>query len=250
MNNIYNQLDLGDEFGLIYENDFPAEKKKEISRVDFCKLAKELTAGGLSKSNFCTMLVRSKFDIHSIKMVADACLAEGSKISMDSLDPALFAFHKPEVLSGLVYYISNKFQGSFVTGVLHQDQLKPIDGSGDYLSAVDDWIEKEYRMTEQIHEFWTDYFTAEKREGVNLPKVVVRDKNEYNSDSEYLADVFACLKGIAPMETFKGENIYAQAKALRFGGYPRLEKYLLRNYGRDGMQYNCKKELTDFMNGN
>ncbi len=248
MANIYSKLGFDSEFDVIYENDFPEKRKKEMSRKEFSERASKLVSEGFPRKHLLQVMARTDFDFDAIEMVFEACKQDGSKMNVESIEPLVFSAHDAGVIAGLVWYISKNYSKGFVTGTLHNDEIRPKEG-GDYLSAVNDWIEKEEKYYQDLDNYWTAYFTAEKREKSDKPKIVVGSRESYENDEQYLADAMACIRGIEPMEVFRGENIYAKAKALRLGGNPRLEKYLLRNTMGGVSDYNCKRQVVEFFNG-
>ena len=225
MDRVYQSLGFEDEFDFVYFRDFPKEKKKEISKNEFRAVARRVISAGLPRKNFLEIMARTNFDLRAVEIVQTACNDSESKIGFESVDPALFSVMEPTLISALVRYISRNYSRPFVTGALKREDVLHGDGKNQ-LENVNAWIAKEENYYDGVEKVWQAYFRAEKRDGSQTPKVVVRDRSAYESEEAYLADVIACIRGIELMEKFRGEEIYAKAKALRLGGYPRLERYL------------------------
>lgn len=90
------------------------------------------------------------------------------------------------------------------------------------------------KKKDNVNKFWQQYLKAEKRENKEVPKVVVKNLEEYKNPEDYKKDVMRCFAGIVQNgETFHGVNIGNVLKSIKTGQDTRTIKFFKETFGVD-----------------
>ena len=90
------------------------------------------------------------------------------------------------------------------------------------------------KKKDDVNKFWHQYLQAAKRENKDVPKVVVKNLEEYENPEDYKKDIMRCFAGIVQNgERFQGVNIGNVLVSVKTGSDTRTVKYFKETFGVD-----------------